>query len=299
MSDSTEGNFYIELEKLSIPELESLLQQNFVATNEDKLDTDYIIKITELICKKEKETSNYENINVDQAWNDFETYYNTQIGKTNFLYQENQKEGEATPPSTVPLRKKSNRKRHTIRRAIIMAAVLACLLAMLSIPVLGYGNIFQMIGHWTSEQFKFSQISTTSEQTSSDKANSKYASLQDALSQHGIVASVMPKVIPSGFKLQEVWVKEYPETGDIEFSAPYVNGDDDIVITIIQHEGGVNKNFEKGGQDVQEYSSGNIVHYIFHNDDFITAAWYVGSLECSINTTLSVPELEKMIDSIY
>jgi uncharacterized membrane protein YgaE (UPF0421/DUF939 family) len=79
MSDSTCDNSYIELEKLSVPELESLLQQNFVATNEDKLDTDYIIKITELICKKEKESSNYETVNVDQAWNEFETYYNTQL----------------------------------------------------------------------------------------------------------------------------------------------------------------------------------------------------------------------------
>jgi hypothetical protein len=119
------------------------------------------------------------------------------------------------------------------------------------------------------------------------------------LRQYGINATVISKDIPSEFKLQEVWVQEYPETGDVEFGAPYVNGDDNIVITIIQHKGGINKNFEKGGQDVQKYLSGNIEHYIFHNDDFITAAWYVGSLECSINTTLSVPELEKMIDSIY
>jgi hypothetical protein len=82
-------------------------------------------------------------------------------------------------PAVVPLGKNIAKKKHyTLRRTVIMSAIVSCLIAMLSIPVLGYGSVFQMIGHWTAEQFKFGQTSTSPEQASSDKVKSKYASFR-------------------------------------------------------------------------------------------------------------------------
>ncbi len=63
-----------DLENLSIPELDALLFSDFVNTK-DSPNTDLIIKVLEVIEKKEQESTRYEPINIDQAWSDFQEFY--------------------------------------------------------------------------------------------------------------------------------------------------------------------------------------------------------------------------------
>jgi len=284
---------YAYLDQLSTEELEELLRADSPESSHD----DVILHILEVIEEREKEHPTGRLPDVDKSWEDFQKYYNTSEGEGLSLYPSECHNDLKTAPRN---NFKATHKHHHLRRIMVSAAAMIVLAVFMIPPALGYGNIIEMIAHWTTEQFHFSDTSESPvSQTGNNQTEGEYASLQDALEQYGIYDAVVPQYIPDGFKLQEIWVQEYPDMGKIEFSAPYENDDDNIVITIIQNNGQANKSYEKNGQAVEKYMSGNIEHYIFQNNNNTTAAWYVGSLECSISTTLPVTELEKMIDSIY
>lgn len=294
MSDDVKKWSRHELEKLSIPELESLLQQDFMAINKDQLNVIYVTTIMEVIQKKEKQMPDYKPIDVDQAWDEFRTHYNTSEGRATNLYCEDEHAEDTCFISRVP------RSHKFKRQAVIAAMIFICFIAMYTIPVHGYESFFQMIGHWTAERFNFKDpLESDNNDTMNDQVNNEFNSLHDALSHYDIFDAVIPQYIPNGFELQEIWIKEYPELGDIEFSAPYINGKENIIITIYHHSGNFVKNYEKNNKSVDLYRVKNVEHYIFNNNKNVTAAWYMNSLECSISTTLSVSELEKIIDSIY
>ena len=260
--------------------------EKMMTSTPDEMDTDKIEQYLELLQERSPVMEGY---NPDNTWERLKEDHPVLF------------EDEFTATMREPISIKIAKKRRHLRRILVSAAAVVCLAVFTVPPALGYGNIFEMIAHWTSEQFSFSEASENpdNESQTSNITEGEYNNLQEALEQYGIDDAVLPQYIPDGFELQEIWIQEYPREGYTEFSAPYVNGDDNIIITTIQHNGQVDKNYEKHGQAVDQYISGNIEHYIFYNNNNITAAWYVNSLECSISTTLSVTELEKIIDSIY
>ena len=303
MIDQKKIHGYAYLDQLSTEQLEELLRSDS-KTMENGND-DSIFYILEMIEKREKEHPTGRLPDVDKAWEDFQKYYNTPEGEGRSLYpSEGKNDSEMAMGEADHCKASAKRHLHRrLRRILVSAAAMVCLVIFMMPPALGYENIFEMIAHWTAEQFSFSNNSenpVSDHRISSDPKNKgEYGSLQEALEQYGINDAVVPQSIPDGFQPEEIWVQEYPVSGNIEFVASYANGDDYIVITIVQHSGQSNKIYEKNDQAVERYLSGDVEHYIFHNNKNITAAWHVDSLECSISTTLSVTELEKIIDSIY
>jgi hypothetical protein len=296
MAENGKIQDYAYLDKLSTEELEELLRADVGSL--ERSNEDVIFHILEVIEKREKEHPTGRLPDVDKSWEDFQKYYNTPEGDGLSLYpSERQSDSSATEYEPIPFRATKKRRR---RRILISVAAVICLVVLLMPPALGYANIFEMIGYWTAEQFSFTDATeSTDSQPSSNQTEGEYSSFQEALDHYGIDDAVVPQYIPDGFKLQKIWVQEYSGKGDVEFTAPYLNGDDNIIITIILHSGQVDRIYEKNSQDVEQYMAGNVVHYIFQNINNVTAAWYVDSLECSISTNLSVTELEKIIDSIY
>lgn len=57
------------------------------------------------------------------------------------------------PGHELPFHIKSRRRK--VRRTLLAAAVVAVLVALTCIPVLGDANLFQLVAHWTTEQFSF------------------------------------------------------------------------------------------------------------------------------------------------
>ena len=295
MAKHNKNRDYAYLNHLSTEQLEELLQADVDSLGDS--NNDIIFHILEVIEEREKENPTGRLPNVDRSWEEFKKYYNTPEGDGLSLYP-NECRNEPKPAPAKVVQKRRNRLRHFI----VTAAAMICLAVFAVPPALGYGNIFEIIAHWTAEQFSFGEISESPDsdsQTNNNQVEGEYTSLQDALAQYGIDDIVVPQSIPGGFQLKELWVQEYQETGDVEFSAPYVKDDDNIIITIYHHHGQFEKNYEKNGEAVEHYVSGNVEHYIFHNNNNITAAWYVDSLECFISTTLTITELERIIDSIY
>lgn len=275
------------LENLSIPELEALLFSDFVNTK-DSPNTDFITKVMEVIVKKEQESACYEPINTDQAWSDFQEFY-----------LENQLD---RPSATVHIQKKTFRP---IRRLIYIAAAVAVIIAMATIPVIGYRNVFHMIGTWTAEQFHFISIDETNTFTPSSDTqqndtlnDNPILAFNEALTTYGVTKQLLPDELPTGFEQIEFEITEKP-SGDIRLHACYKNGDDSIVLDAnICSNNTSTAVFEKTDEAVELHSIGGLTYYIFSNTKHETAAVFYDNVEVSICTNLSRNTLLSLLYTI-
>ena len=95
-------------------------------------------------------------------------------------------------------------------------------------------------------------------------------------------------------------IRFWPSSGKVDFYAAYSNGSDSCTMSITQSADSVQGYmYEKIPGEPEIYVANGFDHYIIQNTDTCIAAWYVDNLECSINTSLSVSDLKRAIDSIY
>ena len=287
---------YAYLDQLSTPELEKLLRAD--AESPESGDDEAIFYIWEVIARREPERLSGPCPDVEQSWKDFQAVYNTPEGRDQTLYP-------AEAPEELP--KKSALRRHMPRRPVLVAAVMVILVALLAVPVSGRDNILEIIGKWTAEQFSF--FSTDSRENegrlplaeSFEDEQEPGQELRELLLEYGIEEDVVPHWLPEGFSLQGT-VKNHTQvvSDNLDFSAFYDNGTDSLSINIVKYSTQPQKSiYEKTSNPPEIFLSHNIEHYIIQNSSSITAAWYVGNLECSINTTLPKTDLKEILDSIY
>lgn len=273
------------LENLSIPELEALLFSDFVNTK-DSPNTDFIIKVMEVIAKKEQESECYEPTNIDQAWSDFQEFY-----------LEKQLD---SPSATIHIQKKAFRP---IRRLICIAAVVAVIIAMATIPVIGYRSVFHMIGTWTAEQFHFtptneSSKSLTENINSVNSIGTKHtSSIHDALIKYGVSIQLLPTDIPNGFEQTELNIIESP-SGNIRLRSSYKNGDHSIMFNVTIYAKTASALYEKNADSVEVLSIAGLTYYVFSNTNSEIATVTYDNVEASIYTTLPRHALLDMLSTL-
>lgn len=248
------------LEDLSIPELEALLQ-NPLAEEDGKLDVAFMIMVTDTILRKEKETNSSVPVDVDKAWADFQEFY-----------MEETKGTQSEAPIKKPVRK--------VRQIIAIAAAVALLSALASIPVMGYKSILHMIGAWTSEEFQFVPASQTEVVSASGNNH-----VNDALIRYGVMRPLLPAVIPEGFEQIEYDITENP-SGNVLFYACYKNENDLIMLSAVIYVNSASMIYEKNPTDVEILSYAGLNYYLFSNSDINIAAVFYDNVEASIRTTL-------------
>lgn len=302
MAESNQTNKYAYLSRLSTKELEAILRADAESPNAG--NDEAISYILEVIEQREREHPSGSFPDVDSSWKEFQTIYNTPEGIDQSLYPN---EGEDVL-NAMSVQAKAKHRR-VLRRPLLVAAVIVLLIASLTIPVAGYGNLLEMIGSWTADQFTFiatgQHRNSNSNEVDTDKVNfsgfQARSELRQVLQEQEIDEPIVPSWMPDGFEqVGEISVQEYPDFGRTDLSATYSNEDDFCTINIIQYASPVpNRIYEKTSGEPEIFLSGGIEHYIIQNTDSCIVAWYVDNLECSINTSLSIPDLERAIDSIY
>lgn len=289
-------NNYSYLNCLTVDKLEELLQIAVNAQSEE--DSEYVDAILEVIVRKERGNPTGKISDIDQAWKEFQAYYNTQDGQGQSLYCS--EETEVCQPQSI--QKPINKPKHRILRpALIAAAIVVLLAAMLTVPVFGYANIFQMIGQWSAEQFSFRMVGSNSENIDALQSRDipkEYVVLQAELAQRGIDSLAVPSHLPEGFQLAEQNLYISPDTGYVESVTAYEKEQDTIVLAISQPDPQRPIIYEKTAEDVEIFDCHGIEYYIFNNARNITATWYFDRLEYSISTTLPISALKEMIESI-
>lgn len=284
---------YDFLEKLSMSELEKLIRKSAELQQDD--EDAFVDAITEVIMRKEKENPTGRLPDVDDAWREFQTHFNTPEGRGLSLYPDEEDDGKGQAMSSIA---KKKRRVFTFRNIAAAAVLIVVCFVTILPPALGYENVFVMVGHWNDSFFHFVMPGGNSD-PAEDPTEETYESLQEALDRNGVSVPVAPQ-IPSKFELVLLEVARHPEYGRTDYNAFYRADKDNMSIYIIQRDEPVkSRSYEKDGTLVEIYPVNEIEHYIYENNGRISITWYTDVFECSLRADITVDEAKNIINSIY
>ena len=276
------------LDQLSMEQLEELLRADFASS--DPENEQAVFHILEVMEKREKENPTGRLPDTDQAWKEFQQYYNIPEGEGQSLYPvRSDPETQSAPTST----KKSRRFRP--RKILIVAAVLVLMFgSMLTAQAAGL-DVFGAIGRWTEEKFHF-EIAPTSADGTTDYT------FQEAGNEKGFSQNLIPTWYPEGFEAFE------PEDNSVEdyvdsVYCQYINKEENrsylAMVSRYYDSSSIESTvYEKDETEVEIYDHNGKNFYIMSNLDSKTATWSDGKVKIDIVGQLTTDEIEQIIDSI-
>lgn len=277
-------------DQLSTEQLEDILRADLAS--EDQENDETVFHILEVLEKREKENPSGRLPDVDQAWQEFQKYYNIPEGEGQSLYpirNDQEKRSASVPTKT--------RRVFRPRKILVVAAVLILMFGgMLTAQAAGV-DVFGAIGRWTEETFHF-ELPINHD----DLAGETDYNLRNASQKAGLPGSVAPIWCPEGFIPKtptNTHVEDYVDTAVCEYINENENRSYFVDISYYYNSADVEATiFEKDGSEVVTYSSNRGTFYIFSNIDVLAATWSNGHLSITIAGDLQLEELEKIIDSI-
>ena len=300
MASPSKNQNYAYLSRLSTQKLLELLAAA-PAPAETPEDKAYIDAIVEVVLEREERHPTGLLPDPEQAWEEFQQYYNTPEGEDLSLDPaENPGTAPSEPaPSQTEYRPQRRPKRHFFRRVVIVAAVVVCIALP---PALGFENVFQLIGAWTDDIFLLNNVSSL--EGNEIEADKKSVDIEEILGELNYSENIFPTWIPEGFELEKVITNEFVLSGKTELRIHYKNGQTRELITFTYNvynsiASGTMTAFEKDANALEEYFVGDVTHYIFENLGKYIAVWNQNNIECAISGDVSLTELKEMLNSIY
>ncbi|MDD3228133.1 MAG: DUF4367 domain-containing protein [Oscillospiraceae bacterium] len=265
-------------EQLSTEELEELLRLDFDAPENNALSTDDILRILDVIEKRECSDQVENAAEVERAWESFQKDYMPTAGDEDSLHEEDAageipREDRPAVPHRSP--------RHRIFRTSLIAAIIVLLSLMFAAQAVGI-NLFKLIGTWTEETFHLTNSTEVMENgepaasvngSTNMDAKIQYASLSDALEDNGISADTIPTWWPAGYSLSQLSVSQMQNT-TIIYSL-YENEDESYTFSVRMLTAQENDPtiYEKDENTVIQYKKGGVIHYIISNINTAQAIW--------------------------
>ncbi|MEL7658079.1 MAG: DUF4367 domain-containing protein [Bacillota bacterium] len=309
MAINSENEKYAYLNRLSTEQLEELLRADIGSSDDSNMDV--IFYILEVIEKREEEHPSGRIPDVDNAWAEFQKFYNIPEGNSISLYPCEQPNNENDHDSVAkqgPLitTSRSVYRHRWIKQGILVAIIAATIfMGMVAAQAAGI-DVFGAIGRWTEETFHFETFSNSDMQDNVGAASDigddhYYALMKTALNDCGIAQDLAPTWYLEGFESSgpEVTNNEvcnkvfciFNDTNDNFFSVQVkqytLSSDMESLV------------FEKDNTAVEEYYSGGRAFYIIANLDTTTANWSDGSsIVMSISGNIPEEDIKAIIDSI-
>ncbi|USF28321.1 hypothetical protein N510_003280 [Firmicutes bacterium ASF500] len=287
-----------DLENMSIPDLEALLQQDFIATNGSAPDIDYIMAIMEVIQKKEQAQPDHRPPDTESAWEEFQSFYNTEEGRANSIHR-SVEEDDISKAAGHALK---HQKPKAFRRYLMVAVLAAVLVAVTMIPVSGYTNVIQMlIAHWTNDYFFFLPDGKEPKAILDNDATSipnEFIDLYDALVKNGTEKIAIPRYIPEELEVDNSVLYISSKTGAVDFSIHYQSSSDSLLIKIKQNQSSYQNIAEKDNETVEKLFVDGTEYQFFSNNNVNTVAWNTEGVQCVITSSLPVSDLKEIIHSI-
>ena len=275
-----------ELERLSLDELNAILDGDFAS--DDRVSTDTILLVLEEI---EKRVGNTPSPTLDAAW---ETIKKEHLRPA---AQGAEAEHETDIENGQSITPKTNRRHKLLPRIIGIAAAVTIVIVVAGslIPSANSSNLWSAFIEWTKETFGYSTKNTVLD-------NSLPAQLQelfDLLEDHGVpTAMLLPTYIPEGYEATATLCDE--QENATVFTSMLNNGDDSIMLQYrLLKNGEATTEYQKEEHEVEEYNVFSIVHYIVENTGTYTATWSDGNMECAFYNVPSHEVMIKMINSVY
>ena len=296
------------LERLSVERLEELL--DLAVNTDEEEDAEYVDALLKMIVEKEKENPTGRLTDVNKAWADFQTYYNTEDGRGQAQYFTEEPEAAA---ETAPVKRKTLKK--IWKSALLAAAAVSCLLfCVVAARAAGF-NFLYALGHWTDDAFSFGNVQPGAVDYPADKteddqkqtpSESKgvihvseelpYSSFQEALDAYEITEVSEPSYLPSGYVLD--CISRFDGTQLFSLDADYKKGEDFLSISIYSYSDRPSMQVEKTDDPVETFEAGNRTFYLMRNTNNYSVAWLTEHYECLILAPLSV-EPDELKDIVY
>ena len=276
------------LDQLSMEQMEDLLRADFASS--DPENEQAVFHILEVMEKREKENPTGRLPDTDQAWKEFQQYYNIPEGEGQSLYPvRTDSEAQSAPTST------KRGRRFRPRKVLVVAAVLVLMFGgMLTAQAAGL-DVFGVIGRWTEEQFHFEVSSNSVE------GNTDYT-LQEASEERGFPKSLIPTWCPEGFEPSEPIddsVEDYVDSVYCEYINKEKNRAYLAMVSRYYDSNSIAATvYEKDDTEVELYENNGRNFYIMSNLDTLTATWSDGKMSIDISGQLEINELKHIIDSI-
>lgn len=276
------------LEQLSTEQLEDILRADLASEGQE--NDEAVFHILEVLEKREKENPTGRLPDTDQAWKEFQQYYNIPEGEGQSLYPvRSDPERHSAPTST----KRSRRFRP--RKILIVAAVLVLMFgSMLTAQAAGV-DVFGAIGRWTEEKFHF-EITPASEDGTTDYT------FREASRKRGLPQSLIPTWYPKGFESSEPIddsVEDYVDSVYCEYINKEENRSYSVMVSRYYDSNSIAATvYEKDDTKVEIYENNGRNFYIMSNLDTLTATWSDGKMSIDISGQLEINELKHIIDSI-
>ena len=290
---------FSRFDAMSTEELNAILYQDSLLTSEAETDTDAILYIMEVIAKREATEYPETSPSAEEAWDKFNALYCAEDSDGKSLYED---DGEETMPilSAVPkpplteYEKPRKNIRFAIRATIVAAALCAFLLGSSLIASASGFDLWGSLIQWGREAFGFTDTTVDADQK---RIYPEDNDPRNVLREHGVSATLLPLWMPDGYTFHSIESTASPTRR--LFYIWYVNGTNEISMTIAVLSTTPILAHEKNSQDTEVYVKGGIEHYIVRNLEETTVAWAVGMYECSIGGQFSIEEAILIIDSIY
>lgn len=287
---------YAYLNRLSTAQLKDLLRADMegVTSGNDEA----VFHILEVIEERENKHPSGLVPDTEEAWAEFQQYYDVPEGADMSLYPCRAEDDEAPADRPTEPASRRRRPRRKLRRLIVVAAAVILLCGMVAAQASGF-NILGMFGWWTDDVFHFGPAASDSGGDDTP-ASENTRLLRDALASVGIEEDLAPTWFPEGFTGEKLETASSNLNDRVYFILNDANGR--IINIIIKQYHSVqyieSANFEKSADSVQPYSNENQTFYLFSNDDTITATWADGLQMEQISGNISEREIELIIDSI-
>ena len=273
------------LEQLSTEQLLDLVWAD--SESSENGDDDLTFRILEVIEKREQENPSGIFPDVDKAWEDFQTYFNTPDGTGRPLYPTRDFESGETA---------NRRGGRLLKRLLPLVAVLAVALSgMIAAQALGV-DVFGALARWTDETFHF--IAGTPSQPGGESEELRQT-VQEAFDCCGITIPA-PAWYPEGTALVGN-VDTVGHNGNTAVACTFQCDDFSFNIIAEQYPAAQYISdyiFEKDASKVTEYTSYERLFYIMSNLDRCKAIFCDGQIMLTIEGELSSGNIKTMIDSM-
>ncbi len=275
------------LRKKTDAELDALLAAALKAKDDTEEGEDYVPAIMEVIGERENRNT-VSQAELDAAWEDM---------KQRISAIEPADTG--TAPAPAPAQSSSDKHARNMSKSSRLSRCCAAAAALLLVfcgtaYALGF-NVFQAIADWTAQQFGFVSVGDHDVED-----EGPFWGLRLMLEEICDIPGI-PTWAPEGtIANQDIKIED--RSNRVVIQCGYEANGHEFTIRFVVYDSlseDRTTTYQKEESDPQHYEAGGITHHLMDNGKQCSAAWSNDRLEGHIQGTLSLDDLEKMIDSIY
>ena len=292
MPEEKDAEIMTPYEDYSVDELREAFRKIFFLSDLNDADLEEMDQILAILREKDPLPPGRS---VEELWEEFQTVYMNKdladLGIPDDLEEVNNAEPAPDVVSVLPSKGDAHpvrpkRYRKLIRVALVAAVVVALMTAIsVTAAAMGY-NLWGWLPIWSSEDVRFVSETPTAEPDEDDLQN-----IPMVLASLGITEPLYPTWLPEDLKRAEVQIIEEPFFLYENFSEL------SITISPITDFGTIV--YQKENESPDEYTVGNVAHYLIENTNELSAVWHTEDYYVLIVGNITHSEIERIIDSVY